>query len=172
MTKGIARLFEDDQVACCLAVVALHDGETSHWAVNDEGDVEVTVVTHNHAVPVTAVLGALVGGAGKGVWMVPPLGTEVVLAFEQGDFESDAVIVGVMPTGQGAPAGLADGKVVIVGVEVLIHNGDGTVDQLVTRSDFENHTHLTAGTGSPVGPTELTPSVPPGFKFTTVLKAK
>lgn len=171
MSAGLKKLVDDGRAACALATVALHEGEASHWSINDEGDLQVTVVAHNHKVPIVALMGALVGGSGRGVWMIPPLGTEVVVAFDGDDFEGDAVIVGVMPTGQ-APAGLAEGKVLIVGTEVIVHNGDGTYDQLVTKSDFTNHTHLTAGTGAAVGPTELVPSTPPGFKYTTCLKSK
>ena len=146
-----------DMVPAVKATVAPHENSGSHWSVNADGDLEVTVLTHSHAVPITALLGALVGGSGKGVWMVPPLGTEVLVAFPDGDYEGDAVIVGVMPTGS-VPSGLTDGKVVIVGIEVLVHDGAGGAVPLALKSDvdslrtvFNAHVHVVTGTASPSG---------------------
>lgn len=168
--RALKALLKDDDVFTCLAVVALHEGETTHWSVNDEGDVQVTVKAHHQQSEITAVLGALVGGAGKGVWMVPPIGTEVVLAFERGEFEGDAVIVGVMPSGS-VPDGLADGVVVIAGVQVLIHDGNGGAEPLITRAEFLDHAHGSNGASGPI--TGGFPvAVPADFPGTTVLKAK
>lgn len=113
-----------DIVPSVKATVALHEGETSHWEVNADGDLQVTVVAHDYGTPITALLGAIVGGAGKGVWMVPPLDTEVLVAFPGGDYEADGVIVGVLSTGS-VPGALDDGNVVIVGAPVFISDGAG-----------------------------------------------
>jgi type VI secretion system (T6SS) baseplate-like injector VgrG len=113
-----------EMVPCVKATVALHEGETEHWAVNEDGDLQVTVKSHTFGSPITAVLGALVGGNGKGVWTIPPIGTEVLVAFPDGDFEGDAVLCAVLSTGS-VPDGLTDGNVIVVGDEVIVHDGNG-----------------------------------------------
>lgn len=114
----------EDMVPSVKATVALHEGETSHWEVNADGDLQVTCLSHGHSAPITALLGAIVGGKGKGVWVIPPIGTEVLVCFPDGDYEGDAVIVGALSTGS-VPAALADGNVVIVGAPVFISDGAG-----------------------------------------------
>lgn len=116
---GMRDMLADDRVWTVLATVALHEGESQHYATNDDGDLEVTVVTNQHRVEIRAVLGALVGGAGRGVWMIPDVGTEVMVAFADGDFEGDAVIVGAMPS-RSVPAGLVPGKVIVKGATVEV----------------------------------------------------
>jgi hypothetical protein len=119
----LRRLLGDGHACVSLAKVARHEGEADFWAVNDDGDLEISVLTHQHEVPVQALLGALVGGAGKGVWAIPSEGTEVVIAHAEGGFEGDAVIVAVLPTGQ-VPVGLAPDRVVVVGAEVHVLSDD------------------------------------------------
>lgn len=179
----------EDMIPSVKATVALHEGETSHWEVNADGDLQVSVVTHGHGAPITALLGALVGGNGKGVWVIPPIGTEVLVAFPDGDYEGDAVLVAVLSTGS-VPAGLVDGNVVIVGVEVLVHDGPGgavplarksDVDALSSRFDahrviYNAHTHAYLPGPDPAIPTAVPvatdPTPTPTPAGTTVLKGK
>lgn len=65
----------------------------------------------------------------------------------------------------------ADGDVEITpaaGRKVYIRTKDGATDQLVTKADFMNHAHATAGTGSPVAPTPLSGE----FAYTSVLESE
>lgn len=123
---------------------------------------------------------------------VPLAGAEAVAVFPNGD-RSHPLVVAVSdrryrPTG-GEPGEVTvynhtGAKVTITkdgdieatpapGREVFIRSDGGTVDGLVKRSEFLDHTHLTAGTGSPVGPTSLaTPADPDPFPGTQVLKAE
>jgi uncharacterized protein involved in type VI secretion and phage assembly len=187
--SSIRDYFAPDITPCVGAVVAVHEGESTHWRVNDDGDLEVDVVTHQHAVPVTAVMGALVGGAGKGVWMIPPLGTEVLVAFMEGDYEGDACVVGVLPTGQ-TPSGLTEGRVLVIGTEVLVHDGNGGAVPLAKKADVDavkafldrqfdpaaGHTHKAIIPAQPTNLVEGTAvagtSTCPAAAGTTVLKAK
>lgn len=114
----LRKLVDDGHACLSLARVARHEGESDFWAVNADGDIEIQVLTHQHEVPITAILGALVGGKGFGVWALPPDGCEVLVAHAEGEFEGDAVIVAVMPTGD-APD-MAPNRVVIVGGEVRV----------------------------------------------------
>jgi phage gp45-like len=66
----------------------------------------------------------------------------------------------------------ADGEILIEaesGQEIKVRSPGGAVDSLVQKSEFQRHTHVTAGTGSPVGPTPLTGGP---LTYTTVLKAE
>lgn len=52
--------------------------------------------------------------------------------------------------------------------EILVRSPGGMTDQLVTKTDFLNHTHVTA----PSGPTTPPTPIAGGFSYTTVLKAE
>jgi hypothetical protein len=106
---GLRDMLEDDRVWCIMGTVALGEGETGHYEVNDDGDLQVSVVTHA-GVPITALLGGAFGSS-SGTWAIPAAGDEVLVAFADGQFEGDGVVVAVV--GRGAPAGLAPGTVVV-----------------------------------------------------------
>jgi hypothetical protein len=108
---GIRDMLADDRVWCVLGTVALHDGETEHYEVNEDGDIQVTVVAHQHGTPITAILGGAFGSA-AGAWVIPAAGDEVLVCFADGEFEGDAVVVAVT-TSRSAPAGLAPGTVLV-----------------------------------------------------------
>lgn len=109
------------QVWLSAATVAKHAGSSEHWRVNDEGDLEIEVVTQQQGVPIVAVMGGL-GAQGRGVWVIPAEGDEVLVAHPDG-FEGDATIFAVLPTG-GVPAGLTPDRVLVVGPQVHVVSGD------------------------------------------------
>ena len=166
-------------VATELAVVQRHGGEVQHWEVVD-GELFVQVVMRNHGIPVVAIIGALVGGQGRGVWMLPDEGTEVIVALPDGSVSGEAVIIGCLPT-RNTPAGLVPGKVFIVGTEVIAYDSDsGAAVPLATKADVEAvqqaldghaHTYKGDGSGAPAELTTVNPSVP-APSGTTVLKAE
>jgi len=185
---GLRDMLRDDRVWVIGAVVALHEGESLHYAVNEDGDMQVTLLTHQHQVPITAILGGL-GGAGRGVWFIPELGTEVLVHFPDGDFQGDATVVGLMPT-RSTPAGLVPGKVFVIGTEVQIRDA-GAAAAVAFKSDVQalrdyvdnqfssvnGHVHaVVAGvttTITTVATPGTTPTVPaPNPTGTTVLKAQ
>lgn len=157
-------LLEDERVWCVAATVQLHEGESEHFARASNGQIMVSVITNQHAVPIWAQLR---GGdfSRRGVWTIPAIGTEVILNFDNGEFEGDPYIIGVIGR---APEDL-DGEVtLIIDNKVKIRSLDGTAAPLPTMDDFnalknyvENHTHTYApGPGAPVQTTP--PSVPGG----------
>lgn len=126
-----------------------------------------------------------------GLSSVPLDGAEAVVVFPNGD-RSHPLVVAVSdrryrPTGSepgevtvynntGAKITMTkDGDIEVqpaTGRKVLVRSEGGDSEPLVTLSEFLNHTHLTAGTGSPSPPSEITPSVPPGFDGTQVLESE
>lgn len=149
-------LLEDERMAAVKARVEKHEGESEYWAVNDDGHLEIQVVTLNHGVPIVAHMTG--GGAGSGFWWVPPVGAEVMVTFDNGDFEGDATITGVFGA---APNGLAPGTMLVLGSDVQVRTLGGTAKALTTVDHF----HLDS-TGSPTGGpiTTAIPNVPnPNF---------
>lgn len=115
----------DDHLSVMGGIVQRHEGEAQHWRVNEDGDLEIQCVTHAHQMPVAALLAGM-GAGGRGVFFIPDEGTEVLLCCDDGDPEGVVTCVPRASRG-GAPAGLAAGKVVIVG------------DHVTARADFEVH---------------------------------
>lgn len=123
---GLRDMLEDDRAWCVGARVELHAGEADHWQVNEDGDLEVTVVTHQHGTEITALLGGIAGGNGRGTWRVPSVGTEGVVVFLDGDFEGDAVFLGGMSS-KNVPSGVSDVRTLIVDGEVEVR-GDTNIE--------------------------------------------
>ena len=131
--SSVRDLVNDEKIVVCMARVALHDGETSHHYVTEEGHVAITVKTHKHGVPVDAVLP---GGAdaGTGPWWIPEIGTEVMIGFD-GDFEDDAFVLNIY--GSKPPTQMAEGKLVMVGTEIHAIAPNGTAASLATKADLQ-----------------------------------
>lgn len=106
------------------ARVALHDGDDEHFFFTDEGHIAISVITLRHGIPVTALL---CGGAdnGHGVWFIPPIGTEVIINFDDGELEGDAYLVAIHGH---APSNLVPGKVFIRGDVVNLCDADESVN--------------------------------------------
>jgi hypothetical protein len=135
----------DEKIATLLAHVAVLEGETSHWHVTPEGHVAVTVKTHRHGVPVTAIMPTSYGSA-RGVWGIPDVGTEVAIGFNGGDFEDDAYVLAIY--GHASPSLLESSRLVIVGDEVHVYDGSGATRPLAFRdevvsvdSKYATHVH-------------------------------
>jgi hypothetical protein len=131
-----------------LGLVKKEEGETTHWRVNEDGELEVQVTLDNGLIPVRALWAPLVGGANRGVWLVPAEGTEVVVALPGGDVEGDPVVVGCLGTGT-APADLTASRVLIMGAEVFVYNGSGTPKRVALEDHKHSVSGLSAG-GDPV----------------------
>lgn len=131
--KNLQQLHEDQRVWTVAGRVRLRDGETEHWFVMDEGGVAVSVETSQHGSPIWAQLR---GGSddGSGVWAIPDVGTEVILAFDNGDYEGDCYVIAAFG---GAPIGLIPGRVLIIGDNVEIRRRDGVAEKLPTMADHQ-----------------------------------
>lgn len=187
---NLRKMFTDDRVHTCAAIVSKHDGEELHYFVNDEGDLVVSCRTMQHDVPVHANLGALLGTAGRGVWYIPDENTEVMLAFDNGNFEGEAYIIASYSSGT-SPNGLVPGKVFVLGIEVQIRSPNGVASKLPTFEDLQNlrdyvsnqfsanngHVHVVSGaattTMTTVTSAASAPTNPPASPVgTIILKAE
>lgn len=142
------------------------EGVDNYFSIED-GDLIVELELHPGGEQVSARMGVGGGGSGQGIWFIPPPGTEVAVLVPDGDLECGPIIVGIMSSG-GLPDGVAPGVTVVANSsKVLIHDGSGGTDQLVTKTAYEAHVHPT-GVG-PSGPADNA-SVP--ASYTQILEAK
>jgi len=165
---ALKEVMKDNRVWCALGIVLADDSGSAHFEING-GEVLVDVELQPSLEEVSAIVSTPLGGNGSGVWSVPPVGSEVIVAVPDGEFDFQPTIVGVM-NGGGGVDGLSASTLVIVappGGKVLIHDGNGDAEPLVRKSDFEVHTHPT-GTG-PSGPPDPASTPDP---FTKVLEGK
>lgn len=80
------------------------DPAEDHFRFEGESDVYVEVRLEPSGQRLSARLGGIAGGPGSGVWMIPPVDTEVRVLFEDG---ADPTIVGVL-SGAELPTLLVD----------------------------------------------------------------
>jgi hypothetical protein len=113
-------LLSDERIWTIAARVEKHKNDSEHYEMTDEGHMVVSVITLRHGVPIKAILNGG-GNNGHGVWFIPPIGTEVVVNFDDGQFEGDAYIVGIHGH---APSALEPGKVLIRGDVVNLCDAD------------------------------------------------
>jgi len=148
----------DERIWCIAAIVALHKGESQHYHFEKNGQMSISVRTLRHDVSIHAFLKG--GGTGIGTWFIPPIGTEVIVEFDDGNFEGDAYITGIHGN---APTNLEPGKVFVLGDHVEIRSPDGTAKKLAFQEDlntlenaYNGHTHTVSTTGSPTAHTGTT----------------
>lgn len=158
----------DRRVWTGVGVVYKPSGESQHYEIVSESgtnvDVLVDVLLKPNDLDITCRLGAPGGGPAAGLWAIPPEGSEVVVILPEGELDFMPVIVATLSTGE-IPDGVAPNVTVIANGEVLIHDGNGGSEPLVTKSEFDAHVH---GTGT--GPSGIPSNSP--ITGTTVLKAK
>lgn len=140
MTQALSSfrdLISDEQVFLVRARVALLEGDTTHYFTNLEGDMVISCKTMRHSTPIYAIMH---GGAddGTGTWSIPTLGTEVILGFDGGDFESDPFILSMHGTRW--PAGFTPAQVAVVGDDIQARSVNGTAVALATKADAQRIT--------------------------------
>ena len=175
--NSLRQLLQDDRVHAIAARVAVLDGQSSHFETNAEGHVVVSCLTLNTETPIWANLGPLVGGGGKqfGVWWVPDPGTEVLISFDNGDFEGEAYLVACHGGNAAPPSGLASGVILVLGSNVQIRQPNGTANKIPTMNDLTELVSALAGAGVgsatdvPTAMSTYSSSYPVG---TTVLEAE
>lgn len=166
MTAALKELLDSERIWCIAARVAVHDGEDEHFGLSEEGHVELSVVTLRHGVEIKAFLK---GGDddGSGIWFIPSVGTEVIVNFDDGEFEGDAYVVAIVGEKPGG-INLQPGKMFVIGDSVEIRSANGTAIKLPTLADvqamvnvYNLHTHpdpASGFTGTPAdasGPMEM-----------------
>lgn len=175
-TASIRKFFADDGIHTMAGTVVRPDGEDSHFFVNDEKNVVVHVQTNHHAAIVQANL-----SNGPGVWSIPDVGTEVLIASDMGNYEGELYVVGHYGTtnvsNAEAPTGLSSQQhnVFVTGDINLIVGAGSTIrlassissgEALALQAEMHNmwqflknqfdgltgHTHTTTTPGNPTGP--------------------
>jgi len=153
----------------CLGTVVADPDNAEDFDLDGE-DLTVEVELHPSGTQLTVRVGSVAGGQGLGIWGVPPVGAEVLVAIPDGDLDFEPLIVSFYSTGQ-MPSDVGPLKIVIsapVGGEVYIHDGSGDVSPLVKQAAFDAHIHPTG-----VGPSDVpTNALPDSLSYTEVLKAK
>lgn len=135
--QSIRDITDEQMIPCIAAVVALHDGESTHYVLNDEGQLQISVKTHRGQ-QINAILSLDADSDGGGIWRVPALGTEVLVVFNEGDFEGDGYLVGKHPGRiTSLPTGLAPGTTVVQDGAVLVRGIGGTAVALALKSDVD-----------------------------------
>lgn len=147
-----------------LAIVQAAEDGGEHFDLDDE-DLTVEVLLMPSETQLTVRVGTVAGG----IWRVPPVGAEVLVAIPDGDIDFQPTICSWY-SGGSMPEDVSETTLVIScpsGGRVFIHDGQGGVDQLVTKSAYEAHLHPT-GTG-PSG--QANNALDPN-SYTKVLSAK
>lgn len=186
--SSLKKFFSDDGIHTIAGTVVIPPGEDKHYFVNDENNLVVHVETHHHSVPVVANL-----SNGPGVWTVPDVGAEVILACDMGNFEGELYVIGhygyTNVQSASAPAALSPQQhnVFVTGDINLIVGSGATIrlassissgEALALQSELHaiwryvknqfdsatGHTHTTTTPGNPTGP--LVESSVPGVTST------
>lgn len=171
----IKEVLRDGRQWAALGLVVTPEDGSSYWRteLSDDGsqtvDILVELVLQPSQDTCTARLAA-------GIWMIPALGEEVVVALPAGRIDFMPTIVGllssnIVPTGSDAPSPT---RIVIMRGEVLITDGNGGTEPLCRKSDIDGHTHPAGTLVAPGGGGAVT-GVTGGASAITgtyVLKAK
>lgn len=167
-------MIQGAQVA--FGVVSPTDEGDVPWSIEEENGVPVDVLVDVELMPdgtdVTARLGSLGGGAGYGIWALPPEGTEVAVIIPMGQVDFMPIIVAVLSSrrvpdriGENKLVIVAQDRVEIIGEQVYISSDGEAGEPLVRLSQYQAHFH----------PTGVGPSGTPNNAATagtTVLKAE
>ncbi len=151
--SGARQALKDRRYWVGIGIVYEPSGET-HYEIDDDVGVLVNVKLMPEEEPLLARLGGFGEGGTNGVWRIPPVGSEVVIAVPGGDIGGDTVLLAVLASGDTPDELDADtvvikgpSTVMIIGAEVKIQSEGGSPEPLITKTIFDAHIH---GTG--VGP--------------------
>lgn len=120
----IRELADDGMVMCALGLVALDEGETEHWEVNEDGDLMVSVALHEQGQVIWAHVGPD-GAAAGGDWEIPDLGDEVLVALGRDGVSGEAVIVRTLSSAS-VPAELVPGRRIVRSEDLRLVAGAAT----------------------------------------------
>lgn len=152
----------------CLGIVqAAQDGGV-HFDLDTE-DMTVEVQLMPSEVILTARVGTVAGGFGAGIWLPPPVGAEVLVAIPDGDLEFQPTIASWYSSGK-LPEDIGATTLVIAcppGGKIFVHDGTGSVDQVVLKSAYEAHVHPTG-----VGPSGVADNALASTSYSQVLFIK
>lgn len=160
-------LMEDGRIWLTMGIVIVPEGASSHFElVSNPPDVLVDVETVPDQLDLTCRLASFGGGANLGIWAIPPVGSEVMVAVPDGIINFQPSIIATLSSGD-LPDGVGPNVTVIANGEVLIHDGNGGTDELVKKTAYEAHKHPTG-----VGPSGVADNALAASSYTSILKAK
>jgi len=110
-------ILKDGRIWCQLGVVS-KPGLDSHWERTAEGDILVHVETMPRGLELLCRLGSAAGGNARGLWDIPPVGTEVIVAIPDGEPAFQPTIVTCLSSGA-APARVDASRTLLVGAQAL-----------------------------------------------------
>lgn len=128
----LKEIIRDGKIWTGLGVVVKRPEDSAHYEIVSEGgsavDVLVDVDLMPNKEPLFCRLGSFAGGAGLGVWRIPPVGTEVVVIIPDGEFEGGPMIVATLAS-RDVPSQLDEDTLVVRNSKnVKIISDDGTVN--------------------------------------------
>lgn len=164
---GIKKALRDRRCWTCFGLVVSGE-ESSHFEIDENADVLVEVEVQPSLERLTCRLGSIAGGPGRGVWAIPPVGTEVAVIVPDGQLDFMPLIVATLSTGE-VPADLDETTLVMtnnLGDIAVIPSGDlklgsGSATEQALRgnsfqsrfnafvTDYNTHNHSGAGTSPP-----------------------
>lgn len=170
MLPATKAMLSDERVWGVAARVAIHNGDTTYH-IYSEGQLWISLVTLTHNQEIRAVLP---GGSrtGRGFWLIPEIGTEVFVCFQNGDFEGDPYVAGTYGR---APTGVAENLTLVVDDSVEIRSASGvarplpTLAELAATVDFirAQFNALTGHSHTVVGGATTTITLSPGTALPT-----
>jgi hypothetical protein len=187
--SDLRALTADRRIWCSVGKVIVPDdhADASHYTlVTGAGgavtDLLVEVELQPSLQDVTCRMSGFAGGAGRGIWTVPAVGDEVLVALPEGQIAFMPTIIAILATRDiphGGSQGPAAGRTIIVNSEVLVHDGSGgavplalksDVDQLADYVDNTLAIPVVGGGGGTAGPGAT--SAAPAAAGTDIFKAK
>jgi hypothetical protein len=159
---------KDGRVWSALGVVRA-DASGNFYELTED-DVLVEVELEPSGQKITARLGAMAGGPGRGVWAIPPIGTEVAVMVPNGEYELGPIIVATLSSND-VPSELDATTIVVknnIGDIAIVPSGElklgsKTATQQAIKGNlfqtkFNNfvtaynaHTHAVSSGPTPVG---------------------
>lgn len=175
--SSMKQALQDSRRWCVFGKVAAAQDGGSHFILDDR-DLLVDVILQPSLEEVTCRVAFSAGGPGWGIWSIPPVGAEVAVVIPDGEDDFQPTVIATYSSND-MPENIAEGRIVIScapGQEVYIHDGSGTVDALVKKSEFEAHQHnpptiVGASYAAGFASANFT-STPDAITGTEVLKAK
>lgn len=172
--SSLKHALRDGRVWNKLAVVIQPEDGSDHYELETVGgvvvDIYIEVETIPNRVPLFCRMSGFAGGAGAGIWTIPAVDDEVIVAVPDGEIDFMPAVIAVLssrnipnPTGEGP----AVNRTIIINGEVLVHDGTGSTDNLVKKSAYEAHKHPTG-----VGPSDVPDNALLSTSYTDVLKSK
>lgn len=157
MTAALKEHLADERIWVIAARVVVPKGETQHYFVTDEGHIAIYVETLRHGTTIAAIL-KTGDDSGNGLWKIPSVGTEVMVNFDDGQFEGDAYLTSVHgEKPDGIP--LDPSKVFLIGGTVEVRSVNGTAQSLAFQAklnaleskvnsliaNYNGHLHVISG---------------------------